>query len=90
MNVANTLAVQMGSALVIVGITQCRAERAQRDGKPGDTPPSKKIGLYRNALAKIMAQLDMGTKRYRTVIFWQRVKLGEATIPMRQRTDRCG
>jgi len=63
------------------------AERARHDGKPGDTPPSKKIGLYRNALAKIMVELDMGTKRYRTVTFWQRVKRGEATIPMRRRAD---
>jgi hypothetical protein len=69
---------------------QCWAERARRDGKPDDTPPSKKIGLYRNALAKIMVELDMGTKRYRTMTFWQRVKRGEATIPMRQRADRCG
>src|SRR5262245_5589878 len=66
------------------------AQRARRDGKLADTPPSKKIGLYRDALAKIMVQLDMGTKRYRTVTFWRRVKRGEATIPMRQRPDRCG
>jgi hypothetical protein len=63
------------------------AERARQDGKPDDTPPSKKIGLYRNALAKIMVELDMGTKRYRTVTFWQRVKRGETAIPMRQRAD---
>jgi hypothetical protein len=35
------------------------AERARQDGKPGETPPSKKIGLYRNALAKIMVPLDL-------------------------------
>jgi hypothetical protein len=65
-------------------------ERARQNGKPDDAPPSKKIGLYRNALAKIMVELDMGTKRYRTTTFWQRVKRGEATIPMRQRAGRCG